>query len=115
MALVYNNQGDYLEYYEKALAIRLEALGANHPDVATTYNNMASVYGNEGDYAKALELYVKALAIWLEAPGDNHPNTKAFIKNIEIVKGSWQKCLNNTRLSTLLLKLCIKEYDIRKV
>ena len=34
-----------------------------HPDTATTYNNMAIVYDNQGQYDKALDCYGKALAI----------------------------------------------------
>ena len=66
MANVYIKQGDNakgLELYEKALAISLEALGTNHPNVASTYGNMAAVYYNQGIDAKALEYYEKALAI----------------------------------------------------
>ena len=33
-----------LEYDEKSLKIKLHALGAQHPAVATTYNNMAIVH-----------------------------------------------------------------------
>ena len=36
-----------LEFYEKALKIRLKKLGEDHPDVAQTYNNMANVYENQ--------------------------------------------------------------------
>ena len=44
-----------LEYYKKALAICEKKLGKEHPDTATTYNNIASVYQNQGDYGQALE------------------------------------------------------------
>ena len=39
-------QGAYdsaLEYWRKALAVRLNALGSNHLDVAGTHNNIAIV------------------------------------------------------------------------
>ena len=42
-----------LEFYEKALKIRLKKLGEDHPDVAQTYNNMANVYENQSKYEKA--------------------------------------------------------------
>jgi len=29
-------------------------LPSNHPDLATSYNNIGSVYDNMGDYSKAL-------------------------------------------------------------
>jgi tetratricopeptide (TPR) repeat protein len=48
MALVYSKQGGLAKsvvFYEKALVIYLKVLGAEHPDVATTYGNMGSVRG----------------------------------------------------------------------
>ena len=70
MAIVYKNQGKYveaLEQHQKALDIKLVALGSDHPNVAMSYNNMAIVYYNQGKYAEALELYHKALDIMLVA------------------------------------------------
>ncbi|CAF1465947.1 unnamed protein product [Adineta ricciae] len=55
--------GDYakaLQYYEKGLSIQQQSLPANHPDLATSYNNIGLVYDHMGDYAKALQYYEKA-------------------------------------------------------
>ena len=38
---------------ERALAIRERALGAEHPDVATSLNNLAELYHSEGRYVDA--------------------------------------------------------------
>ena len=54
------------------LAIDLQALGPDHPELATTYSNMALVYDNQGDYARSLEYNEKALAIDLPALGPEH-------------------------------------------
>ena len=37
-----------LSYYEKALEIRQKTLPANHPDLATSYNNIGLVYNEHG-------------------------------------------------------------------
>ena len=89
MALVYSAQGDYakaLEYYEKDLEISERVLGSDHPDTATTYNNMANVYHVQGDFAKALEYYEKALIVFLEKLGKNHPHTRIVQQSIRITK-----------------------------
>jgi len=39
--------------YEKALAIREKVFGQEHPDVATSFNNLAELYKNQGNYDKA--------------------------------------------------------------
>jgi tetratricopeptide (TPR) repeat protein len=64
--MVYGRQAKYSEaeaLNKRALAIREQALGANHPDVAHTLNNLAVVYESQGKYSEAEELYKRALAI----------------------------------------------------
>ncbi|MEH2957840.1 tetratricopeptide repeat protein, partial [Candidatus Merdisoma sp. JLR.KK006] len=39
--------------YEKSLQIRKKVLGEEHPDTATVYNNLALLYGKQGEYRKA--------------------------------------------------------------
>ena len=64
-----------LEYYAKALEIRIAALGEKHPVVAVTYRNMGLVYEKKSDKSTALSYYRKALAINKEMLGDGHPET----------------------------------------
>ena len=47
--------GKALDYYSKALAIVEKVLGTEQPYTATTYNNIAYVYRDMGEYSKALE------------------------------------------------------------
>ncbi|CAF4687816.1 unnamed protein product, partial [Didymodactylos carnosus] len=84
MGLVYKNQGDYekaLKYYEKSLEIKLISLPPNHPDIATTYNNIGLVYDNQGDYEKALKYYEKDLEISLISLPPNHPDIATTYNN----------------------------------
>jgi len=81
----FHRSGDYakaLAWYDKALAIREKALGAEHPDTASTYNNIAGIYQDQGDYEKALAWYGKALAIREKALGAEHPDTASTYNNI---------------------------------
>ena len=83
-----NRQGDYaraLEWYYKALVIKEKVLGMEHPNTATTYNNIAIVFDNQGEYAKALEWYQKALAIKEKVLGLEHPSTATTYDNIATV------------------------------
>ena len=43
------------EYHQLAVKIRPEQLGANHVDVARSYNNLGNVYKKTGDLEKAKE------------------------------------------------------------
>jgi tetratricopeptide (TPR) repeat protein len=57
-------------------------LGKDHPDTATTYNNIAVVYDDMGDYDKALEYYEKAKEIYESKLGKDHPFTSTTYNNI---------------------------------
>jgi tetratricopeptide (TPR) repeat protein len=48
---------------QRALAIREKALGPEHPDVATSLNNLAVLYQAQGRYADAELLCKRSLAI----------------------------------------------------
>ena len=93
LATEYNNIGLFidgffadsdlaLEYYGKALAICEKVLSTEHPDTATSYNNIGSVYDDMGDYDKALEYYGKDLAICEKVLGTKHPSTATSYNNI---------------------------------
>ena len=84
----FDDLADYvkaLEFYEKALSIREKVLGKEHPSTATTYNNMALVYTNQGDYVKALVNYRKALSIREKVLGKEHPDTANTYNNMALV------------------------------
>ena len=60
--------------YKRALAISEKALGPEHPDVATSLNNLALLYQAQGRYAEAEPLHKRALAISEKALGPEHPD-----------------------------------------
>jgi tetratricopeptide (TPR) repeat protein len=66
---------------QRALAIWEKALGPNHPDTATSLDNLAVLYADMGDYAKAEPLSQRALAIREKALGPNHPSTANSLNN----------------------------------
>ncbi len=52
-----------LRLHEEALAMKLDLIGPDHKNTATTYMHMARAHGGIGDHAVALELQEKAAAI----------------------------------------------------
>jgi tetratricopeptide (TPR) repeat protein len=68
--------------FERALAIREEAPGPEHPDTAKGLNNFASMLLTEGDLAGALPLHERALAIREEVLGPEHPDTADSLNNL---------------------------------
>ena len=69
-------------YFERALAIHEEVLGANHPDTAGSLNNLGYLLRAQGDYAGARPYYERALAIRQEVLGANHPDTALSLNNL---------------------------------
>jgi len=48
----------------------------DHPTLATGYNNLAHIAGDEGHIPEAVALWRRAYAIRLRALGPDHPYTK---------------------------------------
>ena len=62
------------------------ALPPNHPDLASSYNNIGVVYENLKDYPKALSYYQKAQEIWQKSLPPGHPHIATVKRNIERLK-----------------------------
>jgi CHAT domain-containing protein len=67
---------------KRALTVREKALGASHPDVAQSLNNLAFLYDAQTRYADAEPLYRRALAIHEKALGSDHPNVATSLSNL---------------------------------
>ncbi|MEJ5346574.1 MULTISPECIES: tetratricopeptide repeat protein [Chloroflexus] len=78
-------QGEYAAarpLLERALAIRERSLGPDHPDTATSLNNLALCLQAQGAYAEARPLLERALAIRERSLGPDHPDTRIIRKNL---------------------------------
>jgi CHAT domain-containing protein len=62
--------------------MREKALGPNHPDVALSLNNLASLYSSQGRYDDAEPLYKRSLGIWEKTLGPDHPSLGFFMDNL---------------------------------
>ena len=81
-------QGKYAEaepLYVRALAISEQQLGADHPDTATSFHNLAGLYHTQGKYAEAEPLYQRALAIREQQLGADHPDTAQSLNNLALL------------------------------
>ncbi len=82
--------------HEEMLQILETKLGHEHPDVATTLNNLAGLYENLGEYEKALPLYKKALDIHEKVLGPEHPNVATTLNDLALLyksMGEYEKTL----------------------
>jgi tetratricopeptide (TPR) repeat protein len=67
---------------EKVVFLTKRAKGEEHPDTATSLNDLAELYEAVGDYTKAEPLYQKALAIRQKVLGPHSLLTGASLNNL---------------------------------
>jgi tetratricopeptide (TPR) repeat protein len=93
---------DYGKYKEdeqvllRLVFLREKMLGKEHPNTATSYNNIGTTYHYLGNHPKALEYYFKDLAISEKVLGKEHPSTATSYNNIGGVyksQGDYTKAL----------------------
>ena len=80
--------GDYAGarlYYERALAIFEQVSGLEHPDTATSLNNLGGLLQAMGDYEVARSYYERALAIREKVLGPQHPDTAQSLNNLGVL------------------------------
>ncbi len=68
--------------YQRSLGISEKVLGPDHPEVATTLNNLASLHESQGRYEEAEPLYQRSLAISEKALGPDHPEVATTLNNL---------------------------------
>ena len=70
----------------QAIEVSLKKNGPDHPDTATSLNNLAELYRTQAKYDLAEPLHKRALAICEKALGPDHPNTILFRENLAQMK-----------------------------
>jgi len=75
------------EWRKKVVTYSEQLLGAEHPDTASAYSNIAAIYGKQGDYTSALDWHRRALAIREKVLGKEHPDTATTYNNIAFLYG----------------------------
>jgi tetratricopeptide (TPR) repeat protein len=79
LAELYQQQGKYEQakaLYQRALSIREQHLGPEHPDTASSLHGLAELYQQQGKYEQAKALYQRALHIREQCLGPDHPETE---------------------------------------
>ncbi|HEX8539895.1 MAG TPA: tetratricopeptide repeat-containing protein, partial [Cystobacter sp.] len=69
-------------HFQHALALREKALGANHPDVAQSLDELGQVLADMGRHAEARAHYERALAIQQKALRPGHPSVALSLSHL---------------------------------
>ena len=67
--------------HQRALTIREETLGHEHPDVAASLNNLAKVYTDQSRHAEAEPLYKRSISILEKTVDPDHPHMALNLEN----------------------------------
>ncbi|MBD2648117.1 tetratricopeptide repeat protein [Nostoc foliaceum] len=81
----YQGQGLYTlaaPWYEQGLSTVQTRLGEEHPDFATSLNNLANLYDSQGRYDQAKPLYLQALDLRKRLLGEEHPSVANSLNNL---------------------------------
>jgi tetratricopeptide (TPR) repeat protein len=84
----YRVLGEYAKaekHLERSLTLRLQKLGADHPDTLHSMNNLATLYQQRGRYDEAEPLFKQALAGQRVQLGDDHPHTLTSMQNLGVL------------------------------
>ncbi|WP_410508389.1 tetratricopeptide repeat protein [Methanosarcina hadiensis] len=82
--------------YEEVRQILEAELGSEHPDIATTLNNLAALYYYMGEYKKALPFYQRALETMEKVRDPEYPYVAATLNNLATLYrqiGEYEKAL----------------------
>ena len=71
--------------YEAELAARERTLGPDHPDVAESLTNIAILYNQRLEFAKAQPLYERALRIYEKARGPDHADVAHCLTDLAVL------------------------------
>jgi tetratricopeptide (TPR) repeat protein/transcriptional regulator with XRE-family HTH domain len=71
--------------FQRALQIREQQLGPEHPETAYPLNGLANLYRDQGKYAEAEPLYQRALRIREQQLGPEHPLVAYPLNNLAIL------------------------------
>jgi len=78
-------QGEYqkaTELLEQVVKLAIKRFGPDHPDVATSLNNLAELYRSMGRYTEAEPLCKRSLAIREKQLGRDHPDVAQSLNNL---------------------------------
>ena len=87
-----------LDHYRRALDIRTNLQGQQHPDVVLPIDDMGHVYQERSQHAIALQHYRRALAIRQKALGPEHPDVAISfgnIGNVYLAQNNYDKALEH--------------------
>jgi tetratricopeptide (TPR) repeat protein len=98
----------------RCLSTLREKFGDDHPDVATSLNNLAELYRAQGRYSEAEPLYQQALELYQKLFGNEHFNIAIALNNLALVyeaQGFYSKAKSLLKQALMLYEKLLDASD----
>lgn len=83
--------GEAEQMYRRSLGMLEQVQGAEHPDVATTLDNLAKLLGLQRKYEQAVPVYEKILRIRGGTLGPEHPDITRTLEDLALLYSNWKR------------------------
>ncbi len=90
---------------EQALTLARQLWGEEHPNIATSLNNLAYLYESQGRYTEALPLFEQALEMRQRLFAGDHPDVASSLNNLAGLYKSQGRYAEAQRLSEQVLEM----------
>ncbi|KAL9473780.1 hypothetical protein ACSS6W_008160 [Trichoderma asperelloides] len=99
---------DAESFYNQVLELQTKMLGAEHPDMLASMNNLASIFYKQGRYNKAEVIYRQVLELQTKVLGAEHPDMLISMNNLAAVLCSQGKYNETEVIQRQVLELQTK-------
>ena len=72
-------------YYLQSLELKQNIYSEDHPDIASSFNNLGVLYSDLGDYEKAEKYYFQSLEIRQNIYSEDHPDIDMSFNNLGVL------------------------------
>lgn len=97
--------------YERLLSLQRTALEKDNSQTATTLNNLAGIYREQGDFGEAEQAYTRALNVRESVLGGEHPKVAETLNNLGLLYQRQGKYQTAEQVYTRALKIEESTFD----
>jgi tetratricopeptide (TPR) repeat protein len=83
--------GEAEQMYRRSLSMLEQVQGAEHPDVATTLDNLAKLLGLQRKYEQAVHVYERVLRIREDTLGPEHTDIARILDDLALLYSNWKR------------------------
>ena len=106
------NYAKAVEYGQKVVDIYKSTIGENHPEYATSLQNLANYLFDNEEYSKAVEYGIKSMEKRKAILGENHPDYGQSLSNLVSFYSNLGDYIKAVEYGTKALEICKKTIGV---